>query len=49
MRKTRLEKHQFGGLVARIVGTVAEVHAGAAQRAGAAIDGGADGFGRRMG
>jgi len=48
MGKTRGEKHQFGGLVARIVGTVAEVHAGAAQRAGAAQDGSADRFGCRM-
>jgi hypothetical protein len=49
MRETGREKHQFGGLVARIVGTVTEVHAGAAQRTGTTIDGGADGFGRRVG
>ena len=46
MSEARGEKHQFGRLVARIVGAVAEMHARAAQRPRAAIDGLAHGFAR---
>ena len=49
MRDPGGEKHELGGLVARIVGAVPKVHAGAAERARAAVDGGADGLGCRMG
>jgi hypothetical protein len=37
------EKHQFGGLVACVVGAMAEVHPRAPQRPRAAVDGGAHG------
>ena len=42
-------KHEFSGLVARIVGAVAEADPRAAQRPRRAGDGGADGLGRGVG
>ena len=43
------EKHQFGGLIARIIGPMPKMRAAARERAGAALDGLADGLGRHMG
>ena len=44
VRQARREEHEFGRLVACVVGTVTEVHPRAAQCALAAVDGCADGF-----
>ena len=38
------KEHQFGGLIARIVGAVTEMHARRFERPRNAIDGGAHGF-----
>ena len=43
------KEHELRRLVARSIGAVAEVHAGLLERARAAVDGGADRFGCRVG
>jgi hypothetical protein len=43
------EEHEFRGLIAGIVGAMAEVHARAVQRTRAAVDGAPDGFARGAG
>jgi hypothetical protein len=49
MRYAGGKEHEFRGFVPRIVRTVTEVRARAAQRRGTVLDGGADGIGDSMG
>jgi hypothetical protein len=47
--KTRREKHELGGFIARVVRAMTEVDARAAHRPSAALDGRAHRLGCRMG